>query len=59
MFLQVLLVDAVRAVFTSLSAGPPPGGQLRGMAGFAGVDALCAMFPSFVLRPRCLHLGRY
>ena len=28
-------------------------------AGFAGVDALCAMFPSFVLRPRCLHLGRY
>ena len=30
MFLLVLLVDAVRAVFTSLSAGPPAGGQLRG-----------------------------
>ena len=29
-FLLVLLVDAVRAVFTSLSAGPPAGGQLRG-----------------------------
>ena len=26
--------------------------------GFAGDDAFCAMFPSFVLRPRCLHLGR-
>ena len=30
MCLLVLLVDAVRAVFTSLSAGPPAGGQLRG-----------------------------
>ena len=59
MFLLILLVDAVHAVFTSLSAGPPAGGQLRGMAGFAGDGAFCAMFPSFVLRPRCLQLGRF
>ena len=58
MFLLVLLEDAVRAVITSLSAGPPPGGQLGGMAGFAGDDAFCAMF-LFFLRPRCIHLGRY
>ena len=59
MFLLVLLADAVRAVFTSLSAGPPAGGEFRGMAGFAGDDAFCVMSPSFVLRPRCLHLDRY
>ena len=59
MFLLVFLVDAVRAVFTSLWAGPPAGGELRGTAGFAGDDAFCVMFPSFVLRHRCLHLGQY
>ena len=52
-----LLADAVRAVFTSLSAGPPAGGELRGMDGFAGDDAFCVMFPSFVLRPSYILAG--
>ena len=59
MFLLVLLVDAVRAVFTSLSAGPPAGGQLCGMAGFAGDDSPRAVFLICLHAQDARHFGRY
>ena len=59
MFLLVLLVDAVRAVFASLSAGPPAGGQLRGVAGFAGDDTSRAVFLGCLRAQDARHFGRH
>ena len=59
MFLLVLLVDAVRAVFASLSAGPPAGGQLRGVAGFAGDDTSRAVFFGCLRAQDARHFGRH